>query len=54
MQGVKDKDEGYLLTDPALHSRENLFGGTDLGKAGMEAFFRQHNCTQMCKNLGLD
>jgi hypothetical protein len=44
----------YLLTDPAIISRNGRYGMTDLGKAGMSKWFSQHKCNSMCKLLGLD
>lgn len=54
--GVKKIDaqgEHYVLTDPAVHSVDELFGLTDLGVAGVYRMLFNHTCTDLCKNLGL-
>ncbi|CAD7696787.1 unnamed protein product [Ostreobium quekettii] len=59
LQGLK-ASEGYMLTDPAIHCKElctmdgrYLFGTTNLGQKGMEAFFATHRCSDVCKGLNL-
>ena len=52
IQGVKDANQ-YSLTDPAIHSDEGQYGSTDLGKQGMEAFFKKHKCEKYCSKLQL-
>ena len=32
----------YMLTDPAIYSVDREFGESDLGKAGIDAFFEHH------------
>lgn len=55
LQGVKAED-GYLLTDPALHCDDLLRfreTRTNLGVKGMREFFRTHTCSELCSKLGL-
>lgn len=52
IQGVKDANQ-HSLTDPAIHSDEGQYGSTDLGKQGMEAFFKKHKCEKYCSKLQL-
>lgn len=49
IQGVKN-----LMTDPAIQSLEQAFGSTDLGRYGIYKFLRRHQCTKICKKLGLN
>ena len=47
-------EKEYTLTDPAIHSVESLsrgYGDLDLGTVGIEAFFRTHKCSKVCKGL---
>jgi Alpha-kinase family len=42
----------FLLTDPALHTNcisANNFGRTNLGRRGMKAFFKTHQCNACCR-----
>ena len=50
LQGV-----GYLLTDPQIHSRQHSdeYGQGDLGVSGMESFFKEHFCNDICRRLKL-
>ena len=52
LQGIQ-LGKKYYLTDPAIHSIEQLYGPTDLGACGMEMVLRNHQCNEYCKNLGL-
>lgn len=52
LQGVKS-DGMYLITDPCIHSVDQIHGPTDLGVAGMEMFLRGHKCNSICHELGL-
>ncbi len=64
LQGVlKQNTDGtsvYHLTDPAIHKQKKkkfrswTFGRTDRGEKGMKAFFRTHQCNNLCKLLGLE
>lgn len=46
------EDEIYLLTDPAIHSRDGTRGGPlDHGSDGILNFFATHECTSRCKRL---
>jgi hypothetical protein len=69
LQGVfqenKDGSTEYVLTDPVIHKRKHghnkrskqletwTFGRTDRGEKGMKAFFETHECTEVCRLLGL-
>ena len=44
----------YLLTDPAICSANREYGESDLGQAGIDAFFRNHECNQWCRHLDLE
>ena len=44
----------YLLTDPAICSANREYGESDLGQAGIDAFFRHHECNQYCHQLDLE
>ncbi|XP_062513152.1 alpha-protein kinase vwkA-like [Corticium candelabrum] len=52
LQGVR-KGDSYELTDPAIHSLNRLYGMTDLGQRGMDAFFDSHQCNELCYGLSL-
>ena len=58
LQGVWNADDGYLLTDPAMHRRpgagRRARGGTDKGKEGIDNFFKTHRCSELCLELGLN
>merc|ERR1712232_294798 len=38
----------YILTDPVVLSADKEFGGTDLGKAGIDNFMAHHKCGRFC------
>ncbi|KAG7372734.1 alpha-kinase family protein [Nitzschia inconspicua] len=40
----------FELTDPAICSRDNCYGVTDLGWQGIESFFSNHQCNQFCQD----
>ena len=50
VQGVK-KDEGYILTDPAVQSINSEYGSTDLGPYGILVFLAKHTHNKYCKDL---
>jgi hypothetical protein len=54
LQGVK-YDSCYVLTDPVVHSAEQLYYGTgaDLGVVGMEDVMKNHQCNFVCDMLRL-
>ena len=53
LQGVKD-DTQYVLTDPTVHCDDVMrFGKNNLGKKGMEKFFRTHFCNFICEAMNL-
>jgi Alpha-kinase family len=41
----------FELTDPAICSRNRLYGPTDLGLKGIESFFAHHRCNQFCNSF---
>jgi hypothetical protein len=46
----------YTLTDPAIHTtdqKKHFPDPTNLGKKGMDAFFKTHECKTICKKLKL-
>lgn len=61
LQGVFNTDTVpplFELTDPAIHYKskrdnKNVFGRTDLGREGMDLFFKTHKCNQVCKVMQL-
>jgi len=53
LQGIV-KSKKYILTDSALHSVDKAFGATDYGDEGIEAFFKTHYCSKICKDLKLE
>jgi hypothetical protein len=44
----------YLLTDPAICSASREFGEGDLGRRGIDAFFRNHTCNEWCEKLDIE
>ena len=46
-QGVRAEYK-YYITDPALHSKWQEYGDTDLGTDGFEYFFNTHICNEFC------
>ena len=60
LQGVLDQTRSppcFELTDPVIHyrstnNRKNVFGRTDRGQSGMDAFFKTHTCSELCHALG--
>jgi hypothetical protein len=50
LQGFKNGNQFYL-TDPAIHSKKNLFGKTDLGSNGFSRYFLFHNPTCFLKGF---
>jgi len=53
LQGVWNWSDGFVLTDPAIHSVDHTFGRTDMGRAGMHSFLQSHTCGPACRCLGL-
>uniref|UniRef100_A0AC35FT87 Alpha-type protein kinase domain-containing protein n=1 Tax=Panagrolaimus sp. PS1159 TaxID=55785 RepID=A0AC35FT87_9BILA len=58
LQGIITKSpEGHytaVLTDPAIHCiDETRFGRMNLGKEGMNIFFKRHECNKFCQALKL-
>jgi hypothetical protein len=69
LQGVfqenKNGSTEYVLTDPVIHKRKHAtnkrskkletwtFGRTDRGEKGIKAFFETHECSEVCRLLGL-
>uniref|UniRef100_A0AC34EZU3 Alpha-type protein kinase domain-containing protein n=1 Tax=Panagrolaimus sp. ES5 TaxID=591445 RepID=A0AC34EZU3_9BILA len=59
LQGIISKTpqgtSNAVLTDPAIHCvDETRFGRMNLGKDGMNIFFKRHECNKFCKALKLD
>ncbi len=63
-QGVWNEDDGYVLTDPVIHTgagrsrhggraRRAANGKTDKGEEGIRLFFSTHVCNALCRRLGL-
>jgi len=52
LQGVMRGSE-YLITDPCIHSLDQIHGPTDLGLAGMQMFLSGHKCNFLCQELKL-
>lgn len=52
LQGVKSWRK-FTLTDPAIHSLNQEFGSTDLGEYGMIQVLGNHQCNELCRELGL-
>jgi hypothetical protein len=44
-----DQSTGLVLTDPAILSRSEKWGATDLGSIGISTFFSQHKCNEFCR-----
>jgi hypothetical protein len=66
LQGVFNGTDGFLLTDPVIHSAELKQGKkpddngtcvsngkTDKGAQGISLFFETHKCNALCHRLGL-
>ena len=59
LQGVLDAASSppcFELTDPAIHyksasGRTHVFGRTDRGEKGINAFFKTHVCSALCRAL---
>jgi hypothetical protein len=56
VQGVWNKVDGFMLTDPVFHSTDHRHknGGTDKGTDGIRNFFQTHKCGTLCRRLGLE
>ena len=52
LQGV-DRENKYILTDPSIHCQDPKFGNTNLGKIGIEQFFKTHKCSEICAAMRL-
>ena len=51
---IEDEERTAILTDPAIHSVDKTrFGRMNLGKEGMEIFFKRHHCNRYCTALNL-
>jgi hypothetical protein len=53
LQGVRDSSS-YAFTNPAIHSKDKIFGATNFGVIGMASFFRRHQCNSLCQALEID
>lgn len=63
LQGHREEDDGlphagsryyYLLTDPAICTPCHDYGESDIGQAGIDAFFAHHRCNAWCEHLEID
>ena len=63
LQGHREEDDGlphagsryyYLLTDPAICTQGHEYGESDLGQAGIDAFFAGHVCNGWCQHLDIE
>ena len=45
-----NKYKRFELSDPAICSRDRLYGPTDLGVDGIDAFFANHECNEFCQS----
>lgn len=52
LQGI-DNEYYFMLTDPAIHSKDQIFGLTDLSFAGMKKVMNGHSCNEICRHLNL-
>jgi hypothetical protein len=52
LQGTWNAEDGFVLTDPAFHSWEGR-ARTNHGRRGMDDFFKTHQCSALCRQLGL-
>jgi hypothetical protein len=64
LQGVFNESDGFVLTDPVIHSADPdgnqsddhkviRNGKTDKGVQGIRLFFETHKCNSLCRRLGL-
>ena len=55
LQGVESGSGRVTLTDPAIHSHTpGGYGPTDLGRKGIQSFFKTHVCGMVCGGMGLN
>ena len=63
LQGHREENNGlphageryyYLLTDPAICTPCHEYGESDMGQAGIDAFFRRHVCNRWCEHLDIE
>lgn len=58
LQGTWNATDGFMLTDPVVHSigaagQRHYNGATDKGARGILSFFETHKCGPTCRRLGL-
>lgn len=55
LQGVYNEDDGFVLTDPAIHEKveKGKRSRTNKGARGISLFFETHKCNALCRALGL-
>ncbi|EKX50588.1 hypothetical protein GUITHDRAFT_161832 [Guillardia theta CCMP2712] len=56
LQGVWNPVDGFLLTDPAIHTDKKLDGWkhrSNKRQEGIKTFFQSHTCNIFCRKLGL-
>jgi hypothetical protein len=58
LQGIWNRQDGFTLTDPALHSNSNIlvdkkhkYSATDHKFTGIKNFFKTHTCNKLCTLL---
>ncbi|CAM9961370.1 unnamed protein product [Ectocarpus sp. 6 AP-2014] len=54
----EDRAGLFEFTDPVIHyrsksGRTQVYGKTDLGRSGMNQFFKTHRCNDVCRLLGI-
>lgn len=52
LQGT-DNENHFMLTDPAIHSKDETYGPTDCSFAGITRVMRGHSCNELCRYLKL-
>ena len=52
LKEIKAKNR-YILTDPTIHSSEQVHGKKDNGILGMILFISNHRCNRLCRALNL-
>ena len=53
LQGVKQPNGEFWVTDPAIHSPTGDFGGDNKRAMGIASFFNTHVCNSICEELHL-
>ena len=53
LQGVKQPNGDFWLTDPAIHSPVRHFGRDNKRLSGIYSFFKTHVCNSICESMKL-